>query len=177
MSTVPAPPVDARRDEIMYCLFADLQKARFNELYYRNRAASLRRWSNLSSIISALTASSVLAGMLKEGTVGASVIWMLLTLAAVVTAAANPVLQWNTRAARLEQAALGHGLIHNRVHELLRDLKLSELNESHEARMREINAFGDGLAALDEKPVQRVINKCWEQALREYPADQAWTAV
>lgn len=165
----------SRRDEVMERLFSDLQVARFNQLYYQARAKSVRRMITGANIIAALAASAAFTGLLRAtGTT-----WLLqsLTLLAAISAAIGPVLGLEDKCARLEQAALGHAIAMDRTRSLLRDLKLSELDDTHEAREREINAFGDGLSALDEEPHDSVIRSCWEKVEQELPADKAWTII
>lgn len=177
MSTNAGPPVADHREEVMCRLFQDLQVARFNQIYYQERAASLRRLTASAGIVSALAASSAFVSILKGSGLGGSAMWLILTAAAAVCSAVVPVLHLDERASRLEQAALGHGLIRDRLFALLRDLKLAEFDEGHAARIREIDAFCDGLSALNEKPVESVLQRSWQQALREYPAEQAWTII
>jgi tRNA A-37 threonylcarbamoyl transferase component Bud32 len=78
---------------------------------------------------------------------------------------------------QFERAALGHTIAKDRIWCLLRDLKLSDIEDSHEAREREINAFRDALSALDEEPHDSVKRACWEEVERELPSDKAWTII
>jgi hypothetical protein len=164
-----------RRDEVMQRLFADLQVERFNQLYYQKRSESVKRWIICANVIAALAASVALTGLLKG--VGGG--WLLQTLmgTAAVSAAIGPVLGLETKYSALERAALGHGIAKDRLRGLLRDLKLSEISEGHEAREAEICAFRDALGALDEAPHDSVRRSCWEEVERELPADKAWTII
>ena len=165
----------SRRDEVMERLFTDLQVARFNQLYYQARAKSVKRMITGANIIAALAASAAFTGLLRE--VGTAWLLQLLMLLAAIFAAIGPVLGLEDRYSRLERAGLGHAIAKDRIWSLLRDLKLSELDETHEAREREINAFRDALSALDEDPHDSVRRSCWEKVEQELPADKAWTII
>jgi len=182
MATIIAsPPIqESRRGELMTRLFSDLQIARFNELYYQRRAEWMRLLSTGANTISAIAASAVLANLLKGGNslfgFGPAV-WQLLTGLAALFAAVGPVLGLGTRATQLEKAAFGHGVVRGRIHVLLNDLKMAELDETHIARSREIEALRTALSALDERGSERVKRQCWDQTLREFPSESAWTLV
>jgi hypothetical protein len=168
-------PVETYRGVVMTRLFSALQHARFNELYYRKRASMLRKFSTSANLLSALAASTVLTGLLKEGAFGVSpVLWPALTALAAIGAAVAPVMHWDSKASQLETAAFCHGLVRDRLHQLLRELRLTEIHYGHMDREAEILAFQTGLAALDENPSDHLISKCWDQTLRELPSDQAW---
>jgi hypothetical protein len=127
-----------------------------------------------ANVLAALAASAAFTGLLRElGTV-----WLqsLMALAAIF-AAIGPVLGLEDKYSRLERAGLGHAIAKDRIWSLLRDLKVSELDETHEAREREINAFRDAFSALDEEPHDSVRRSCWEKVEQELPADKAWTIV
>jgi len=180
MGTATSPPVDntSRRSVLMSRLFSDLQVARYNELYYQRRAAIFRRWLLAGNVVSALAASAVLANLLSgaESSWG-PIAWSLLTGLAAISAAVGPVFGLGTKASQLDKAALGHGIVKDGIRRLLKDLKLSELQESHLARNQEIEAFRSALAALDESPSDRMRNRCWEDTMSEMPSKQAWSLV
>ena len=162
----------------MVGLFRDLQIARFNELYYQRRSASMHRWAVSANIVSAISASAVLLNLLKDG--GSPLgfgpgVWQLLTGLAAVSAAVGPILGWERKASQFEKASLGHGIVRERIRSLLIDLKLSALDESHRARQQEIEAVRLSLLALDEPASEKLKEKCWEQTLQEIPSDRAWT--
>src|ERR1700735_5672235 len=134
-------PSESRRDEIMERLFTDLQVAYFNQLYYQSRAKSVKRMIRWANVVAALSASVALTTLLKDaGAVGFLVGLMVL---AAISAAVAPVLGLEDKYAQLEKAALGHTIVKDRLRGLLRDLKLSDLNESFEAREHEIASFCD----------------------------------
>ncbi len=166
-----------RRDEVMQGLFADLQIARFNELYYRRRANTTKHLITFANIIAPLAASAALAGILENGPgIGAVALRIVMGVAAI-TAAVAPGLGLEAKYAQFEKAALGHEIVRTRLGSLLRDLKLSELGDDHEARAKEIDMFRESLLALDEAPHESVSRSCWEQVEREFPADKAWTII
>ncbi|HTS77964.1 MAG TPA: hypothetical protein VMG40_17255 [Bryobacteraceae bacterium] len=175
MQTEVEPLNASRRTEVMERLFTDLQVARFNQLYYQTRSKSVRGWMKRANVIAALSASAAFTGMLKNG----GPLWLLqgFTIVAAISAAVGPVLGLEDKYAQLERASLGHAIAKDRIWSLLRDLKVSELTDSHEAREREIAAFREALSALDEEPHDSVRTKCWEQVERELPADKAWTII
>ncbi len=162
-------------------LFGELQTARFNELYYQQRSAFFKKWARRASILSALAASFVLANLLTgpgNQLFGfGPLIWQLLTLMATLAAAVGPVLGLGEKAAQMDKAALGHALVKDRVRRLLTDLKLSDLDDSHVARDREIDAIRSALSALDEPPSEKVREACWEKTLAEFPSDKAWLLI
>lgn len=158
-------------------LFTDLQVERFNQLYYQRRARTIKAFITLSNVIAALAASAALTGLLKGGNAVLPIVLQILMGVAAISAAVSPVLGLEARFSQLERAALGHGIARDRIWSLLRDLKLSDLEESHEAREREIAAFRDVLSALDEEPHDSVRKSCWEEVERELPADKAWTII
>ena len=164
-----------RRQEVMARLFTDLQIARFNQLYYQARAKSTKRAIMASNILAALSASVAFTQLLRNS--GTLLPLQILTLVAAISAAVVPVLSLEDKYSALERAALGHTIAKDRIWALLRDLKLNEIDEGHEAREREINAFRDALSALDEDPHNSLRRKCWEEVERELPADKAWTIV
>lgn len=181
-TTMASPPIrqESRRGELMTRLFHDLQIARFNELYYQRRAAWMRFLSTSANIVSAVAASAVLAHLLKEGDSlfgFGPVAWQLLTGLAALSAAVGPVLGLDGKAIQLDKAAFGHGVIRGRIHALLNDLKMAELDETHIARSKEIEALRTALSALDEPGSERVKERCWDQTLREIPSESAWTLV
>jgi len=165
----------SRRQEVMERLFTDLQAARFNQLYYQARATTVRRLIKWANVIAALSASAAFTGLLRGGGTG----WLLQTLmiVAAISAAVGPVLGLEDKYSQLERASLGHAIAKDRIWCLLRDLKLSDIDESHEAREREINAFRDALSALDEEPHDSIRRSCWEEVERELPSDKAWTII
>jgi hypothetical protein len=165
------------RAEVMERLFMDLQVEQFNQLYYRTRAHTTRRVITTMNVIAALTASAAFTGLLKNSTGGWLIVFQALIAVAAISAAVGPVLGLESKFSTLEQAALGHGIARDRLWSLLRDLKLSEIDESHEAREREICAFRDALSALDEQPHDSVKRSCWEVVERELPAEKSWTIV
>lgn len=96
---------------------------------------------------------------------------------AALCAAVGPVLGLEEKSSRLDQAALGHAIAKDRIWSLLRDLKLSDINDTHEARGAEITALGDALTALDEESHDSLRRSCWEETQRELPAEKAWTII
>jgi len=165
----------ARRQEIMERLFTDLQVERFNQLYYQSRADSAKFWITVTNVTAALAASAAFTGLLKSS--GHAGLLTALTAIAAVSAAVSPVLGLEDKYSRLERAAMGHTIAKDRIWALLRDLKVSELDESHEARENEISAFRDSLSTLDGKPRDSLRRKCWETVEAELPADKAWTII
>ena len=168
-------PSSSRRQEVMERLFTDLQVARLNQLYYRARAKRLKRAIMLANVIAALSASAAFTQLLRNS--GNSLPLQILVLIAAVSAAIVPVLSLEDKYSALEKAALGHTIAYDRIWSLLRDLKLNEIDDAHEAREREINAVRDALSALDEDPHNALRRTCWEEVERELPADKAWTIV
>jgi hypothetical protein len=157
-------------------LFADYQVARFNELYYQKRASSVRKRATFFKIVSALAASAALTGLLSGSFFGTLAL-QILTAAAAICSAIGPYLGWDNKVSQLERAALGHAIATDRIRKLLKDLKLTELTESHEARETEITAFRDSLTALDEAPNDAVRTDCWKAVEKELPAEQAWSII
>ena len=166
---------ESRRDEVMEHLFTDLQVEEFNHRYYQARGKTVKRLITLANVVAALSASAVLVGLLKQ--YGGEPILLLLTGVAAISSAIGPVLGLEVKYSRLEQAALCHAIAKDRIWSLLRDLKLSDLDDTHEAREREIAAFRDSLTALDEAPHDSVRRSCWAAVEREIPADKAWTII
>ncbi|MBA3975389.1 MAG: hypothetical protein C0504_14385 [Candidatus Solibacter sp.] len=178
MQATANPASSDYRDIIMAQLFSDLQIARFNELYYQKRAQWHRRLSASANVISALASSAVVTALLRDSVFGwFPLLWLILAMLAAVCAAVVPILQLDTKASQLDKAAFGHAIVRDRIHKLLRDLKLSELDDVHLGRKAEIDSLRTTLGALDEPPHSSVINSCWDQVLHEYPSDQAWTVV
>ena len=167
----------SRRDEVMQRLFTDLQVERFNQLYYQKRAKSTKRLITLANIVAALAASAALTGLLRNGQGPWLLMFQGLMAVAAISAAIGPVLGLEEKYSQLERAALGHAVTKDRIWCLLRDLKLADINDSHEAREGEIDAFRDALSALDEEPHDSVRRACWEEVEHELPADKAWTIV
>jgi|SRR5208282_418908 len=165
------------REELMERLFMDMKVERFNELYYQIRAKTTKHLITSANIVAALAASTALTGMLRNGPGASLIAFQLLMAVAAVSAAVGPLMGLESSYARLEKAALGHQIARGRLWSLLRDLKLSDLDGSHEARANEIGAFLDALSALDEAPRERVRRSCWEKVEREYPAEKAWTII
>jgi hypothetical protein len=176
--TISPPLQDSKRGELLTRLFRELQIARFNELYYQRRADWFRHLTTAANIVSALAASAVLAKLLANSQLfgWGPAAWQILAFVAAISAVA-PVLGFETKGSQMEKAALGHAILKDRLARLLSDLKSSELGESHIARSQEIESFASALAALDEAPAQRLVEKCWERALQEFPSDQAWNIV
>ena len=159
-------------------LYGDLQIARFNQLYYQQRAEKMRRISIGANSVSAIAASAVFAGLFRDGSFAyATIVWQGLTALAALCAALSPVLGLESKASQFEKAALGHGIVHDRVKRLLSDLKLSEGTRAHEVRDAEIDAFRASLAALDESPSESLRDACWKKTLEEYPSERAWSIV
>ena len=177
MQTHPETASISRRDEVMQRLFTDLQVERFNQLYYQKRAKTTKFRITSANVIAAIAASAAFTGLLKSGPGLSLLVFQGLMLVAAISAAIGPVLGLEEKYAQLERAVLGHAILKDRVWCLLRDLKLSEIDDSHEAREREIAAFRDALSALDEEPHDSVRRDCWEEVERELPADRAWTIV
>ena len=167
----------SRREEVMQRLFTDLQVERFNQLYYQKRARTIKRLITSANIVAAVAASAALTGLLKNGQGVWLVVFQVLMAVAAVSAAIGPVLGLEEKYSQLERAVLGHSIIKDRIWSLLRDLKLSDIDESHEAREREIAAFRNALSALDEEPHDSVRRACWEEVEHELPANRAWTIV
>lgn len=181
-SKVASPPgSDSRRAATMTRLFAELQIARFNELYYQRRSAFFKKWAKRANIVSALAASIVLAKMLtaQDGMFFGfgPVLWQAITGLAALSAAIGPVLGLGDKAAQMEKAALGHAIVKDRIRRLLNDLKVSEIDASHLGRDSEIEAMRSALAPLDEPPVDTLREECWEMALQEYPSEGAWSLI
>lgn len=176
-----SPPIQGSwRGDFMIRLFSDLQLARFNELYYLNRSSRMRFLARAANIVSAIAASAVLANLLRAGNAlfgWGPAVWQVLTAIAALCAAVGPIFGWEARATQFEKAALGHAIVRERTHRLLKDLKLSEIDETYVARYEEIDALRIALAALDEPASARVKERCWNQTLREFPSEAAWTLV
>lgn len=173
-STVLPPVQESRRGQFMTRAFSDYQVARFNELYYQRRAAGTRTLITLANVLSALSASAVLASLLKDGFGLGPLVWQALTGLAACSALV-PVIGFEAKATQFERAELGYGLVRARLRDLLRDLKLADLDETHFAREREIAAVRDSLAALDAEPTKRQLSEqCWRQTLEEIPSESAW---
>ena len=162
-------------------LFGDLQTARFNELYYQKRAAFFRKWAKRANVVSALAASLVLANLLigpGNPLFGLGpLIWQTLTGLAALSAAIGPVLGLWDKASQMDKAALGHSIVKERIRQLLVELKLSDLQDSHLGRDQEIDAVRSALAPLDEPPSEKLRETCWEKTLEELPSDKAWSVV
>lgn len=162
------------RAEVMERLFMDLQVEYFNRLYYQTRASAIKFWITAFNVIAALSASVAFTGLLRAW--GEVPLVILMGLAAI-SAAIGPVLGLESLYSQLDKAALGHSIAKDRIWSLLRDLKLSEITDSHEAREGEISAFRDSLCALDEKPHDSVRRSCWEKVQRELPVEKSWEIV
>jgi hypothetical protein len=162
-------------------LFFDLQIARFNELYYQKRSAFFRKWAKRANVVSALAASLVLANLLTgPGTplLGLGpLVWQILTGMAALSAAVGPVLGLWDKASQMDRAALGHSIVKDRIRRLLVELKLSDLQDSHLDRDREIDAVRSALSPLDEPPSEKLREICWEKTLEEFPSEKAWLMV
>jgi hypothetical protein len=155
-----------------------LQIARYNQLYYQKRAGSFGHFATSANIIAAVAASAVFTNLLSSSKFGwGQAVWVALTLLAALAAAIVPVLHLDARASQMGKLAMGHSIIFDRVRQLLSDLKLSKIDNSHLARYKEIEAFGSALAPLDEPPSERLREKCWKMALEEFPSEQAWTII
>jgi hypothetical protein len=167
----------SRRDEIMERLFGDFQVAYFNQLYYQSRAKSVKRMIRWANVIAAVSASVAVTTLLKDA--GAVGFLVVLTVLSAVSAAVAPVLGLEDKYSQLQQAGLGYTIVKDRLCGLLRDLKMSELDDSHEAREREIAAFRDALGPLDlnEEPHASLMQSCWEKVERELPAEKAWSII
>lgn len=180
-STVTTPPIQGSwRSDFMIRLFSDLQVARFNELYYQNRSSRMRFLARAANIVSAIAASAVLANLLRAGNAlfgWGPAVWQVLTAIAALCAAVGPIFGWEAKATQFEKAALGHAIVRERTHCLLKDLKLSEVDDTHVARSEETEALRMALAALDEPASKRVKEKCWSQTLSEFPSEAAWTLI
>lgn len=181
MSSTPESvpqPLDPR-GRMMTRLFADLQIARFSELFYQTRGGRMRTLANTSNIVSALSATAVVANMLSSAAAGTpqAAVWIGMTILAAAGAAASPILGWDAKAAQMEKAALGHCIVRERIKRLLSDLKNGDLDPEHIGRDQEIDAFRLAFAALDEPGSPKTLERCWAQALKEYPSDQAWSIV
>ena len=162
---------------MMERLFTDLQVERLNQLYYQKRAKKIKTRITWANAIAALAASAAFTGLLGGAGGFWTIILKALMIVAAIAAAIGPVLGLETKFAQLERAALGHAIAKDRLWCLLRDLKLSEIGDTHEAREREINAFRDALSPLDEAPHESLVRSCWEEVERELPADKAWTII
>src|ERR1700687_4949548 len=114
-------------------LFRELQIARFNQLYYQKRACWYRRLATGANVVAALAASAVLARLLAGDKLfgWGPIVWQALTGIAAVSAAIGPILGFDGKASQMEKAALGHSILLDRLHQLLRDLKLSDLEQLH----------------------------------------------
>ncbi len=167
----------SRREEVMQRLFTDLQVERFNQLYYQKRAKTIKGLITSANVVAAVAASAALTGLLKNGQGVWIVVFQVLMAVAAISAAIGPVLGLEEKYSQLEKAALGHTIVKDRIWCLLRDLKLSDIGDGHEARESEIGAFRDALSALDEEPHNTVRLRCWEEVEREFPAERAWTIV
>jgi|SRR5579863_2743965 hypothetical protein len=178
--TISPPSQESRRGEVMTRLFRELQVARFNELYYQRRSDWFRRLATAANVISAVAASAVLASLLAaNGQLfgWGPIVWQLLTGIAAISAAVGPVLGLDVKASQMEKAALGHSILRDRLYRLLGDLKVSDLDDSHLARDKEIESFRSALAPLDEPPTEKLREECWNRTLEEFPSDKAWTLV
>lgn len=179
-TTIVSPPIpqESRRGELMTRLFGDLQIARFNELYYQHRASWMRSLATGANILSAIAASAVLLRLLTSGgSILGLAVWQSLTAAAALFATVGPVLGLGGKVTQLDKAAFGHCVVRGRIHTLLTDLKMSDLDDTHIARAKEIEALRTALSALDERASERVKMQCWDQTLREFPSESAWTLV
>ena len=177
MSTAILPPLpQTQREELMTRLFSDLQIARFNEVYYQKRATTMRRFSNGANIVAAISSSAVLVGLFSTVPFGVLAL-KLMTGVAALTAAIGPVLNWSSSASQFEKAALGHGIIRDRLRSILNDLKLNDLEDSHLARRTEISSFSSALTALDEPARDSLRESAWKQVMEELPSERAWDLV
>lgn len=167
----------SRRQEVMERLFTDLQVERFNQLYYQTRAKTTKALITFANVIAVLAASAAFTGLLKGGNGISQFVLQVLMVIAAISAAIVPVLGLESKFSQLERAALGHAIAKDRLWSLLRDLKLSDIDDSHEVREKEITAFRDALSALDEEPHDAVRRSCWEEVKRELPAEKAWTII
>lgn len=177
MQTESMNPPPTLRSEVMEHLFTDLQISRFNQLYYQTMADRQKRFIKASNIVAALAASAALAGLLRDrGGAGLLVFQILMGIAAV-SAAVSPILGLEDKYPQFSRAAMGHAIAKDRIWALLRDLKVSDFDETHAAREREINAFRDALVVLDERANRSVKESCWSQVERELPAEKAWSII
>jgi hypothetical protein len=170
-------PTETQREELMIGLFVVMQKARFNVIYYGARANRMRLYATTSNVVAALASSVALVGLLSDSAFGPLAL-RILTAVAAGMAAVGPILHWDGKASQFEKAALGHGIILNRVQVLLHDLKLADgATAEHHARVSELDAFHGALTALDEAGDERLKKKAWEQTEREFPVGDAWNLV
>lgn len=176
MEQVVEASTGERRTEVMTRLFTAYQVERFNELYYQKRASQVRKQAMWAKVASALAASAALTSLLAGSPLGTTIL-QLLTAIAAISAAIGPLLGWDSKVSQLERAMLGHAIAKDRLRNLLRDLKLSELTEAHQAREAEIVALRDALTAFDEPPNQSVRDTCWKQVEKDLPSDQAWSLI
>ncbi len=127
----------SRRQEVMERLFTDLQVERFNQLYYQTRARKTKSLITFANVVAALAASAAFTGFFR----GSAGLWQFtlqsLMVIAAISAAVGPVLGLESKFSQLERAALGHAIAKDRIWSLLRDLKVSEIDDTHEARERD----------------------------------------
>jgi hypothetical protein len=177
-ATATSPPVrQNQREELMVRLFGDLQRARFNELYYQSRAASMQGWARALNMVAALAASGAFITLLMQSSPYGPLVAKTLAGVAVAIGVIRPFLDLESKQVCFEKAALGHSVARNRLAELLRDLKLKDLDDTHRARAGEIDAWKLALSALDEPPHKKTREAAWNTMLLELPADKAWDIV
>ena len=175
MSEVAQLPAatQTKREELMTCLFRDLQSARYNELYYQMRASTMKSWSNGAKALAALASCAALSGLLQAVPMGTKAM-QVLTVIAALAATAELIWHWDTQATQFEKAVFSNNFLRQRITVLLRDLKMSDLEATHEARARELQAFDASLTALNDHGVSQVKDAAWKQTLEEYPVERAW---
>lgn len=169
--------VEDRRTVVMYKVLQDLQEAHYNRLYALTRSSRVRFQMKCCNMVAALAASAALAGLFSSAGGMWLFVWKGLTGVAAVLAAVGPVLGWDAYAAQMEKSAMGHSMLADRFRVLLSDLRLSPLDDSHEARLRDLYELRNAMSSLDEAPDEATQAQCWRKTLEQIPSEGAWDRI
>ncbi|HKO58240.1 MAG TPA: hypothetical protein VJ276_20410 [Thermoanaerobaculia bacterium] len=157
-------------------IYDRLRDALFNRKYYGAKLVAARRLNKTFDIMLALLTSGAIGSWVIWKTPAGRQVWAVLASVAAVLAVVKPFIGWPEDIERYAYLHAGYTGLYFELKQLANEMKIERgVSPALHARFREASARYAKLGSHDDiSPSPRLMKRCYEEVLREIPADLLW---
>ena len=167
---------DHQLEENLKDLYGNLRTAAMNRAYYGNRLEKLRFRIKAWEVMIALGTSSAIASWAFWKESLGEYAWLALSAVATILAILKPIFNWAKDIERYGKLFAGHGDV---LFDLERLAQRASATQTFDKAARDrydevIVRYGKLFAEDDPSPNRKLVESCYEDVKRRYPADRFW---
>ncbi|HEV7920133.1 MAG TPA: hypothetical protein VGR02_05015 [Thermoanaerobaculia bacterium] len=153
-----------------------LRDALFNEKYYSAKLVRVRRLNKILDVALALLTSGAIGSWYIWKTPPGSQVWAVLACVAAVLAVIKLFTNGPEDIERYTSLHSGYAGLYFELRQVSKEMKIEKgVPPALHARFREASARYAKLGERDDvSPSPRLIKRCYEEVLREIPAERLW---